>query len=106
MDTISFSKIYHIMGLFFCFFLFFLFFLVFQVSRFSRFSRFLFFTWEHCFRGPCTISFSKIYHIMGLFGVFLLQSYKWDGFGPMGWVGSCVGLLYEHRFAVLINIAK
>ena len=39
---------------------------------------------------------------MGLFRVFLLQSYKW-----MDWVGDgmgwdlCVGLLYEHRFAVL-----
>ena len=44
---------------------------------------------------------------MGLFRVFLLQSYKWDwiGLGWMGWVGwdLCVGLLYEHRFAVLIT---
>jgi len=36
-------------------------------------------------------------------GSFLLLSYKWIGLG-MGWVGwdLCVGLLYEHRFAVLI----
>ena len=32
-------------------------------------------------RGPCTISFSKIYHIMGLFRVLLLGSYKWDRVG-------------------------
>ena len=38
---------------------------------------------------------------MGLFRVFLLQSYKWDW--DWDWVGDlCVGLLYEHRFAVLI----
>ena len=36
---------------------------------------------------------------MGLFRVFLLQSYKWDG---LDWVWDlCVGLLYEHRFAML-----
>ena len=40
---------------------------------------------------------------MGLFRVFLLQSYKWIGLGWMGWDWDlCVGLLYEHRFAVLI----
>ena len=40
---------------------------------------------------------------MGLFRVFLLQSYKWIGLDWV-WVGwdLCVGLLYEHRFAVLI----
>ena len=42
---------------------------------------------------------------MGLFGVFLLQSYKWMGWVGLGWDGwdLCVGLLYEHRFAVLIK---
>ena len=41
---------------------------------------------------------------MGLFRVFLLQSYKWDWVG-MGWDWDlCVGLLYEHRFAVLIKV--
>ena len=39
----------------------------------------------------------------------MLRSYKWIGYGMgMGWVWDgygmdlCVGLLYEHRFAVLI----
>ena len=58
-------------------------------------------TWEHCFWCPCTISFSKIYHIMGLFRVLLLGSYKWDWVG-LDWMDLCVGWLYEHRFAVLI----
>ena len=41
---------------------------------------------------------------MGLFRVFLLESYKWIGLGWMGWDWDlCVGLLYEHRFAVLIT---
>ena len=39
----------------------------------------------------------------------MLRSYKWDGYGcdRVGWVWDgnlCVGLLYEHRFAVLINV--
>ena len=40
---------------------------------------------------------------MGLFRVFLLQSYKWIGLDWV-WVGwdLCVGLLYEHRFAMLL----
>ena len=33
-------------------------------------------------------------------GAEMLRSYKWDGSGS-GW-DLCVGLLYEHRFAVLI----
>jgi len=38
---------------------------------------------------------------MGLLRVLLLGSYKWD------WIGLdlCVGLLYEHRLAVLISIS-
>ena len=52
--------------LFFCLFCFSWFSWFSRFSRFSTFSRFLFFTWEHCFLGPCTISFSEIYHIMGL----------------------------------------
>ena len=40
-------------------------------------------------------------------GSFLLLSYKWIGLG-MGWVWDgmdlCAGLLYEHRFAMLIII--
>ena len=52
-----------------------------------------------------SIFFSKIYHIIGLFRVFLLESYKWDWMGwdwdGLGW-DLCVGLLYEHRFAVQI----
>jgi len=46
---------------------------------------------------------------MGLFRVFLLESYKWIGLGWMGWDWDlCVGLLYEHRFAVLkmANVGK
>ena len=39
---------------------------------------------------------------MGLFRVFLLQSYKWIGWVGLDW-DLCVGLLYEHRFAVLIK---
>ena len=50
-------------------------------------------TWEHCFWGPCTISFSKIYHIMGLFRVFLLQSSAVLISG-MGWMdGSLCGVI-------------
>merc|ERR1711947_53524 len=38
-------------------------------------------------------------------GSFLLQSYKWMGLGWIGLDGNlCVGLFYEHRFAMLINI--
>ena len=39
---------------------------------------------------------------MGLLRVLLLGSYKWD------WIGLdlCVGLLYEHRFAVLIMVVR
>ena len=49
---------------------------------------------------------------MGLFRVFLLQSYKWIGLDwvgyGMGWMGwdLCVGLLYEHRFAMLISTPR
>ena len=38
---------------------------------------------------------------MGLFRVFLLESYKWVGWDWMDGWDLCVGLLYEHRFAVL-----
>ena len=39
-------------------------------------------------------------------GAEMLRSYKWDGSGSgSGW-DLCVGLLYEHRFAVLIIIAS
>ena len=47
--------------------------------------RFLFFTWEHCFWGPCTISFSKIYHIMGLscFRAISGMGWVWMGMGSL-----------------------
>ena len=45
------------------------------------------------------ISFSKIYHIIGVFCFRAISG--WDGYG---WDGNlCLGLLYEHRFAVLIK---
>ena len=43
-------------------------------------------TWEHCFWGPWTISFSKIYHILVFFQGFPDQSYKWIGI-ELGWIG-------------------
>ena len=48
------------------------------------------------------ISFSKIYHTMGLScfrAISGLDGYGWDG---MGW-DLRAGLFYEHRFAMLIN---
>ena len=45
------------------------------------------------------ISFSKIYHIMGL-SCFRAISGSGSGSG-YGW-DLCVGLFYEHRFAMLI----
>ena len=49
------------------------------------------------------ISFSKIYHIMGL-SYFRAISGIGIGIG-MGWIGLdlCAGLFYEHRFAMLIK---
>ena len=49
------------------------------------------------------ISFSKIYHIMGL---SYFRAISGIGIG-MGWIGLdlCVGLFYEHRFAMLIRIS-
>ena len=44
-------------------------------------------TREHCFWGPRTICLSKIYHIMGLFRVFLLQSSAMLISGMVGWMG-------------------
>ena len=53
-------------------------------------------TWEHCFWGPRTIFFLKIYHIMGLFRVFLLQSYKWDGLDGISVWGDYMRLQTSH----------
>ena len=47
------------------------------------------------------ISFSKIYHIMGL-SCFRAIS-EWDGSGSG--LDLCAGLFYEHRFAMLINLS-
>ena len=48
-------------------------------------------TWEHCFWGPCTISFSKIYHIMGL---SCFRAISGIGYGlGMGWMGSLCGAI-------------
>ena len=33
----------------------------------------------------------------------MLESYKWIGYGMVGWDLSA-GLFYEHRFAMLINV--
>ena len=49
--------------------------------------------WTFCLWGPCTFTFSKIWHVMGLFRAFLLQSYEWmDGW--MGWKSLC-GAIYR-----------
>ena len=50
-------------------------------------------TWEHCFRGPCTISFSKIYHITGLSGfraISGMDGWDWDGLGSDNWGDSMI----------------
>ncbi len=46
------------------------------------------------------ISFSKIYHIMGLSCSGAICGLGWDGLDGLD---LCAGLLYEHRFAMLIR---
>ena len=48
------------------------------------------------------ISFSKIYHIMGLSCFRAISGLGWD----WDWDGLdlCAGLFYEHRFAMLIMV--
>ena len=45
------------------------------------------------------ISFSKIYHIMGLSCFRAISG--WDGWDGLDGLDLCAGLFYEHRFAML-----
>ena len=46
------------------------------------------------------IEFNSLFQRSPYIWADMLRSYKWVG---IGWMDLCVGLLYEHRFAVLIS---